>query len=45
MGRPAFPFIGQGKGQGYMRERRKEKKKEKKQERRKPCGYVALLPR
>jgi hypothetical protein len=27
------------------KERRKEKKKEKKQGRRKPCGYVALLPR
>jgi hypothetical protein len=24
MGRPAFPFIGQGKGRGYTRERRKE---------------------
>jgi hypothetical protein len=35
---PTFPFLDQGKGQGYMREkeRKKEKKKEKKQGRREP---------
>jgi hypothetical protein len=33
-GAPNFPFIDQGKGPGYTRERKKEKKKEKRQRRR-----------
>jgi hypothetical protein len=46
MGCPAFPFIDQGKDQGYTREREKEEKKEEeKRRRREPRGIAALLHR
>jgi hypothetical protein len=32
MGRPTFPFIGQGKDLGYTREREKEEKRKRKTE-------------
>jgi hypothetical protein len=42
MGHPAFPFIDQGKGRGYTREKVGKEEREK-AGRKRALGYVALL--
>jgi hypothetical protein len=43
VGRLAFPFIGQGKGPGYMREREKKKRRKRKTEEETALGCAAYL--
>jgi hypothetical protein len=43
-GRPAFPFIDQGKDQGYTRDGEKEREEKKKENNREGEGLKATLP-